>query len=250
MKEKLLSLKNKPVILLAVAAVLLLVSTVGATQAAITATNKDSYTAKMQAPTLNVSLLENQGTGEDAAFVEIGESVILSKMLDQSNGKLIPGKIYEEELKVQNNGNTDAYVRVVITKNWLDANNVPDRTLSPENIKLGFDDQGEWILDASASTSERTVLYYKNILSANGGVTPIFLETLQIQNGFDLIVKEKTVSENNGYKVIEYSHPYDGYSMNISVEVDAVQTYDAAEAIKSAWGVEATLADGVITEIK
>ena len=132
----------------------------------------------------------------------------------------------------------------------LYANNVPDRTLSPENIKLGFDDQGEWILDASASTSERTVLYYKNILSANGGVTPIFLKTLQVQNGFDLIVKEKTVSESNEYKVIEYSHPYDGYSMNISVEVDAVQTYDAAEAIKSAWGVEATLADGVITEIK
>lgn len=249
MKEKLLSLKNKPVILLAVAAVLLLVSTVGATQAAITATNKDSYTAKMQAPTLSVSLLENQGTEEDS-FVEIGKSVILSKMLDQSNGKLIPGKIYKEELKVQNDGDTDAYVRVVITKNWLDADGKPDRMLSPKNIKLVFDDQGEWIVDASASTSERTVLYYKNILSAKGGVTPVFLETLQVQNGFDLIVKEEKVSESNGYKVIEYSHPYDGYSMNISVEVDAVQTYDAAEAIKSAWGVEATLADGVITEIK
>lgn len=251
MKEKLLSLKNKPVVLLAVAAVLLLLSTVGATQAAITSYS-ENYETTIKAPTLNASLMEKQ----DGEFLEIGatgNSVLLSKMLEQSEGKLILGKTYTEELKVRNTGTTDAYVRVVITKNWSDAAGNIDRKLSPENIEILLAETGNWVKDDSASTDERTVLYYKNILPVYDGTnadksdTSIFMETVKVRSGFDLIVEDK--NEDNNDKIITYSYPYDGYKMNVTVEVDAVQTYDAVEAIKSAWGVnvEASETDGSLT---
>lgn len=39
------------------------------------------------------------------------------------------------------------------------------------------------------------------------------------------------------YSYTEYA--YDNYKFGISVEVDAVQTHNAADAIKGAWGVDA-----------
>ena len=42
-----------------------------------------------------------------------------------------------------------------------------------------------------------------------------------------------------------YEYKYDGYSFNLEAEVNAVQTHNAAEAIKSAWGVDVNVsADG------
>ena len=35
-----------------------------------------------------------------------------------------------------------------------------------------------------------------------------------------------------------YEYEYDGYSFQVSAEVDAVQTHNAADAVKSAWGVD------------
>ena len=41
---------------------------------------------------------------------------------------------------------------------------------------------------------------------------------------------------------------YDGYRFYLKAEVDAVQTHNAAEAVKSAWGVDAEVAeDGTLS---
>ena len=48
----------------------------------------------------------------------------------------------------------------------------------------------------------------------------------------------ETVNEENGYTTITYEYVYDGYKFFLEAEVNAVQTHNAADAIKSAWGVD------------
>ena len=48
--------------------------------------------------------------------------------------------------------------------------------------------------------------------------------------------------DENGYKTITTVYDYDGYSFQIEAEVDAVQTHNAVDAIKSAWGVDVDVA--------
>ena len=46
----------------------------------------------------------------------------------------------------------------------------------------------------------------------------------------------------------EEEYEYDGYTFNIEVEADAVQTHNAVDALKSAWCVDVTVAgDGSIS---
>ena len=50
------------------------------------------------------------------------------------------------------------------------------------------------------------------------------------------------VTEGN---TIRYVYDYSGYSFTLDAEVDAVQTHNAQDAIKSAWGVDVNIsADG------
>ena len=54
----------------------------------------------------------------------------------------------------------------------------------------------------------------------------------------------ETVSQDaDGNKTITTVYEYDGYRFNLEAEVDAVQTHNARDAIKSAWGVEVNVAD-------
>ena len=58
----------------------------------------------------------------------------------------------------------------------------------------------------------------------------------------------ETVRENAEGKIITYTYEYDGYTAHIDAEVDAVQTHNAADAIKSAWGVDVTISgDGSLS---
>ena len=48
-------------------------------------------------------------------------------------------------------------------------------------------------------------------------------------------------------KTIRTVYLHDGAYMSVEAEVDAVQTHNAEEAIKSAWGVDVTVgADGTL----
>jgi len=100
------------------------------------------------------------------------------------------------------------------------------------NLKEG----SGWVIDKNASTKERTILYYTGILPA-GESTPALSDTLTIDGSIATKVKQD-VTEKDGYKTITTTYAYDGYNFQLEAEADAVQTHNAQDAIKSAWGVD------------
>ena len=257
------SFKVKPIFLLVAAAVLLLASTVGSTQAALTY-HSDNYIAQVNVSNIDVTLLENgkiidgetTGTLLDGKLIEHGTG----EVIDEAN--LVLGKKYTEALSVKNDGKIDAYVRMIITKSWTDKNGVKDTTLSPTHIDLNLLTDSGWVVDEKASTAdlndtdgvdkkgERIVLYYTNIIGV-GETSPACTDTIRInpEIGKKVIeTVETTTVDGKTYKTITMVYEYDGYTFNIEAEVDAVQTHNAKDAIKSAWGVDVTVAaDGSLS---
>ena len=225
--------KNRTMVLLVAAIVLLFGSAIGSTRAALTYYS-ENYVAGIQTSSIDVSLVEN-GVSTDA---------LLAGMLGE-NEKLVLGKSYTEEISVANTGSIDSYVRVVLTKSWKGPNGddalVKDTTLDPEMIELNLLTGNGWFIDESASTEERTVLYYANVLSA-GGVTPALSDTIKINPNIGKMVIQSVKEDENG-TTITYVHEYDGYSFSIEAEVNAVQTHNAQTAIKSAWGIDVNVAE-------
>lgn len=259
-------------LLFGTAVLLLLGSVAGSSQAALTYYS-ENYSAELQMFDIGVTLVENGNdvswrnyTQKDDEWYE-GGSVLLTHLVDTQGGKeektaeIQPGRQYEEELCVRNTGNIDQYVRVMIYRYWVDApgeNETPvpveerrkRRDISPEWIQLNpWTAQGMssefngWVLDENASTEERTVLYYTGILKT-GEVSPSFADTLSIDRE---VAKKVTTTEtvNGNYKTITMTYDYDGVEFVLEIDVDAVQTHNAEDAVKSAWGVDVTVgADG------
>ena len=255
MKKK-KAFKIKPLFLLIAAAVLLLASTVGSTQAALTYYS-ENYMAEVTVSNIGVKLLENgtevsrrnyvddkgitwDDTNDGTLFAsgKLKEVCADGELKEVNASDLVLGKKYQEELKAENSGAIASYVRMIITKSWKDANGKKDTTLSPALIDLNLvtGDNG-WVVDQSASTPERTVLYYKNILKV-GEATTACTDTVRIDPAISTKVIETVSTDAAGLKTITFVYEYDGYTFNIEAEVDAVQTHNAIDAIKSAWGVD------------
>lgn len=245
--------RKTTLVLLLLAVVLLLSSVVGSTNAALTYFS-EYYSAEVTVSNIGVTLNEN-GTAVnwrnyvgDANWDINAEGGKLFSNLLAEGEELVLGKTYTEVCDVTNSGAIDSYVRVIITKSWVDAEGNKNTTLSPDLIELNVLEGNGWVIDTASSTPERTVLYYTNILPVEES-TPAFTDTLSINEAIGTkVIENVTVDENTGYKTITYTHEYDGYTFNVEVEVDAVQTHNAADAIKSAWGVDVTVAeDGSIS---
>lgn len=239
MKKRKKKIPKKSVLLLSAAVVLLLGSTIGSTRAALTYYS-DTYVAGMDLSSIGVSLLENGKEVSKRVYLDEGEwdeeeGTLLDGFLAEGE-KLVPGKQYTEELSVMNSGNIDSYVRVTITKRWLDkeGNDVPVTTLDPSLIDINYTLGNGWVEDQSASTPERDVLYYQGIMTP--GQEVVFADSLRIDP--DICKNLTKIVDGN---TVTYSYEYDGYSFEISADVDAVQTHNAADAIKSAWGVDASM---------
>lgn len=247
MKKKKKSFSVKPVILLTASALLLLGSTVGSARAALTYYS-ENYGIEMSTSNIGVSLLENGKVVSNRDFGEDGEwdESAGNLLEDFKKEKLVLGKEYNEELSVQNSGTIETYVRVILNKSWSKGegeNAVKDTTLSPELIDLNLVEK-DWIVDKDASTKERTILYYKHILSPEDEPA-VFADKLRIDPALGKKVTERvSVDEATGYKTITTVYDYDGYSFQVEAEVDAVQTHNAPEAIKSAWGVDVEIVAG------
>ncbi len=227
------------------AAVLLLGSVMGSTRAALTYYS-ENYSAEIQMYDIGVTLMEN-GTavstrdysGSDDQWEEGGEMQLLAHMLDSTDQKLLVGKRYPEELRVQNSGNIDEYVRVIVYRYWVDESG-KKTDVSPELIQLDLTENG-WILDEKASTPERMVLYYNQILP-EGQTSEAFADGLTIDTAITKNVTQTTVTEGNK-TTITTSFNYKGLEFRLETEVDAVQTHNAEDAIKSAWGVDAAVGE-------
>ena len=239
----------KPIALLAAAAVMLLASTVGSTQAALTYYS-ENYSAKVTVSNIGVTLLENgkeisrRNYLNDDKWDET-KGTLLTNMLGE-NEELVLGKSYQEAISVTNSGAIDSYVRVILTKSWQDAQKVKDTTLSPELIDLNLvtGDSG-WMIDTQASTAERTVLYYTDVLAV-GETTPSLSDTLRIDPAIGTKVVETIETkavDGKTYQTLTYVYEYDGYTFHLDAEVDAVQTHNAEAAIKSAWGIDVKVSE-------
>lgn len=245
MRKKKRSFPTVPMALLAASAVLLVGSTVGSTRAALTYYS-ENYQAQIQVSRIGVTLLENgskissRDFTEDSSWSET-KGTLLENMLGEDEA-VVPGKAYQEELAVQNSGSIDSFVRVILKKSWTDKEGAKDTALSPELIDLNIKEGSGWVIDEAASTAERTVLYYTKAVPA-GGTTASLTDSLRIDPAITTKVTETVVKEENGYKTIETTYDYDGYQFRIEAEADAVQTHNAADAIKSAWGVNVLVSD-------
>lgn len=220
------------IILLALAVILLVGSALGSTSAALSYYS-DNYTANLAVSEIGVALVENGVEAPEKLLSHMGED------------KIMLGKKYKEELTVKNTGEIDQYVRVSIAKSWIkDGKKVT--SLSPKLIDLNLTGNG-WIEDENASTEERTVLYYSGIL-ASGAEAPIFADTIRIDGSVATQATKETVKSENGYTTITTTYKYDGVTFNLEAQVDAVQTHNAQDAIKSAWGVDVKVSpDGTLS---
>lgn len=255
MKKKKKSFPKKPALVLTAAALLLVGSTVGSTRAALTYYS-ENYSAQMNMQSIGVSLLENDKVVSSRDYVSnnewkgTSEGELLTDLLGKDD-TFTPGKKYNEAISVKNSGTIDTFVRVIITKSWQDKEGKKNTELSPDLIELNFLTDNGWEIakdqsyqsEQSDQYKERTVLYYTKALKA-GKPTPALSDTLRINPSIASDVKQN-VSEDG--KTITYTYKYNGYTFHIDAEVDAVQTHNAKDAIKSAWGVDVNVSDDETT---
>ena len=208
---------------------------------AIPAIQGDSFNSQLVLSTLNVAVVEN---GKAVG----GAGGAMGKMLAGLEGKkLAPGGEYTEEIGARNSGAYDEYVRVIIRKYWTkDGKTATD--LTPDLIKLSYKSQNKtedynsssWYLDTAESTAERSVYYYKKVLGKNSDSDLLF-NTLSVDKS---VISEENITESKeesgGKTIYTYTYKYDGYTINVEAEAQAVQTHNAAQAIKSVWGVDAS----------
>lgn len=237
--KKVKSIFMKPTILLGIAAVLLLGSGVGSARAALTYYS-DQYSASMDMSTIGVSLKENGKVVSSKTYDDQGDTTTngegkLLQNLLKDDEKFVLGKTYDEKLAVENSGNIDTFVRVVLTKSWQDKEG-KNVDLSPALIELGFNQDG-WVINEAQSTDERVVLYYTKVVESKK-TTPDFMKTIRISNQLSTMY---TKVEDE--KTIKYQYTYNGYTFTLDAEVDAVQTHNAKDAIKSAWGIDVNVND-------
>ncbi len=237
--------------LFAVAAILLVSSSIGSARAALTFFSK-TYTSRVQTLNIGVSLVENgsfiawrdydKKTADgswDVNSVPVDQR-LFQNLLDE-NENFLMGKVYNEELAVHNSGNIDQYVRVNIYRYWVrvgeDGREEKLRDLSPDLIDLNLVNTGRWLLDDESTTPERIVLYYDSILPS-GETTPLFSDTLKVDGLAADHVTQTTTKNSDGYMVITTTYDYNGVEFRLEVEVNAVQTHNAKDAIWSTWGRE------------
>ncbi len=238
--KKIKKIISSPVITVAafvLAAGLLLFSSIGGARAALTYFSED-YATNIQLHEIGVTLVENGQPVE-------GEEGLLKGLIPQGES-LKPGIAYKEELNVYNSGVINEYVRVNIHKYWLNEDGEKLPALSPELIELNLVNLGtDWLLDAEASTQERTVLYYNKLLESQGE-TPLFADKLTISGEVAARVGE-TRETSGGYTTITTVYEYDGARFCIEAKVDGIQEHNAQDAIWSSWGRRVTVENGVLS---
>lgn len=221
-------------VLLAVLGVcLLVVGGIGGARAALT--ESDDYTAEMTALTVQAQLKENGTTVCDSSSEEVGKLLADVKSLEV-------GKPYNEALTVKNTGSADAFVRITFYKYWTDDEG-KRLDLDPSYINLVFGDG--WVEDVAARTAERTVLYYTTALKPEGESNTAITK-IAASSDLSKLVKQD-VTETDGRTVITSTYKYDGLNLNLEASVDAIQTHNAKDAIKAAWGVNVTATETTLS---
>ena len=125
---------------------------------------------------------------------------------------------------------------------WMEEHGELLKNLVGKDEKFALGKAYDEALTVQNSGSIDTVLYYTRLLPA-GESAPAISDTLTVDPSIGTKVKEQVVSEEDGKKTIKTIYEYDGYHFTIDAEADAVQTHNAQDAIKSAWGIDVTVSE-------
>lgn len=251
MKRK---MSKRTLALLAAAMLLFGAGGATATRAALNI-QSDYYVAHFYLNHLQVHLLEN---GKDVCGGKNnldGSSKItgvLGRGLDSFNestglGVAEPGKLYESRIAAKNGNNVDEFVRLTIRKYWVEKEPAADGSLvkaakmNPEWIHLTYNgsedgNTGAWAENKAEATDESRTFYYKSVLPANATTADLFNQ-IRIDGKLAELGKTTTHVED-GKTIFTYEYKYDGYSFRIEADVQAIQTHNINQAIKSQWGVD------------
>ncbi|MBR4462016.1 MAG: hypothetical protein IKS51_05510 [Erysipelotrichaceae bacterium] len=230
-------------ILLLITIVLLGMTTISGARATLSV-NSEEYVSNMQVRKMGIAIYDVPSETilaekyfAEGAWQKDGEGKVFT---DISGEGFIIGKRYDENVTVANVGTMAEYVRVVVYKYWVDSQGNKRTDLDPELIHIVFDDEA-WYLDESSVTEERSILYYRGILDAPEedalSMTPSFVHSVMLDDGIRSLYISRDGTDENGNPIIEYIYDYDGMHFIIEIEADSVQTHNALDSIKSAWGV-------------
>lgn len=243
------------------AAGLLAFSALGGTRAALTYYS-ETYDAQFSMQDIGVTLNENGAAvshrdyeaqraadnESDENWNEIQDGALLADMIPDKEGLKL-GYPYKEELTVSNTGTIDEYVRVSVYAYFTDKDGNKNTTLDPDLIQIGFTKSDKWIADKDATTKERTIMYYTDILEDGATTVDPFVDTITLSPELAKNAKVETVKDKDG--TVRTTYTYDGFSFVLEAKADAVQTHNAADAIKSAWGTDVEVsADGTLTAVR
>lgn len=235
--------------MLAAAVVLLIYSSVGGARAALTYYSQ-RYDSKLMMQDIGITLLENGKDVHHRIYTEDGLDESKPSELLSHIEKFEFGQTYEEKLAVQNSGRIPEYVRLTIRTYWEDAKG-KRVDLDPSLIKIKLDTANGWIVDPeySKTGSERTVLYYTMPLEPNAK-TPDATKWITVDSAVKAVVDKTDKKEDPTTHVITIitTYTYNGLNFVLEAEADGVQTHNAEDAIKSAWGRDVTIGeDGTLS---
>lgn len=232
-----------------VAAILLLVSVVGGTQAALTYYS-DTYLARLNTSQIGVTLLEN---GNEVAWRDYAgddrwntastpEDTRLLQSVVPAGEQLQIGRSYSEEIQALNSGQITQYVRVKLYKYWEDGDGQKVYTVTPDLIKIDLAQNSGWEVDEDDTTDERIVAYYTLPL-ASGEMTPSLTRSFSIDPSVTRIATEEKTTEGNTTTYVA-KYDYKGLRFCVEAEVDAIQEHNIERGALSAWGKNLTETNG------
>ena len=164
-------------------------------------------------------------------------------------GKVEPGRKYTEKLQARNTTEIEEYVRIVIRKYWVDKTGKKSPVMDPALIKLAYRDgttvkaynSGAWAVNSKEHTEESDTYYLKTVLGKYETSDPLFNELTIDREVTNLANVETTTTttqtEDGKVTVITYRYDYDDFTFYIEADVQAIQTHNASDALKSVWGV-------------
>ena len=259
------SIRRSPVltgILFLLAVILLFAGSIGGTLAALSTPSGD-YLSALNMKHIGVTLQENEnletayrnyGNAAAAGFSEkLNGNLVLSELGTDTSFQI--GKKYPFTISAQNSGTIDQYLRVTVYRYWVRlgseekvgakgwfhgdrSTKIINDQYDPSLIHTGYGSEDynttNWILDTAASTAERSVYYYRGILAAGDPSRPLY-DSLWIDPAVTDYATVTTTKEGDK-TITTYTYAYDGYGFVVQAEVDAVQTHNARDAVRSAWG--------------
>lgn len=177
-------------------------------------------------------------------------------------GSIEPGKLYQEEIAAQNGSDIDEFVRLTVRKYWMEVRKddegnvitdengdpvlVKSSKLKPSRIHLYYNgkegyNSSAWTLNKREQTAESSTYYYKTDLDPDDTSALLFDKVSIDKDIIDLgEVKESTETLSDGQTtktIYKYSYQYDDCVFFIEADVQAIQTHNIDDAIKSQWGV-------------